>query len=92
MRGLQIWAVDDGEKIFREDVDNPLQTGEGNSVWDGKGVRLWAGRNEVAAFQLIFRGARRWPRAWRSACPISSTATRGCAGATRCRGRTNTWG
>ncbi len=56
MRGLQVWAVDDGEKIFREDVDNPLQTGEGNTVWDGEGVRLWAARNEVVAFQLIFRG------------------------------------
>ncbi len=56
MRGLRVWAVDDGEKIFREDVDNPLQSGEGNSVWDGAAVRLWAARNEVAAFQLIFRG------------------------------------
>jgi len=48
-----VWAVEDGEKIFREDVGNPLKTGQGNSVWDGKQVRLFAARNEVVAFQVI---------------------------------------
>lgn len=49
-----IWAVDDGEKIFLDDVDNPLKSGGGdNSVWDGSTVSLFAARNEVVAFQLI---------------------------------------
>jgi hypothetical protein len=49
-----IWAVDDGEKIFRDDLDNPLEPGGGdNTVWDGFTVRLFAARNEIVAFQLI---------------------------------------
>jgi hypothetical protein len=37
-----IWAVDDGEKVFREDLDNPLKSGENNSVWDGEKITLFA--------------------------------------------------
>ena len=49
-----IWAVDDGEKIFRDNLTHPLEAGgAGNSVWDGTTVSLFAGRNEVVAFQLI---------------------------------------
>jgi len=49
-----IWAVDDGEKIFRDDLDNPLELGGGdNTVWDGSTVRLLAARNEIVAFHLI---------------------------------------
>ncbi len=49
----RIWAVDDGEKIFREDLDSPLRDGKGNSVWDGEKVKLFAARNEIVAFQLV---------------------------------------
>ncbi len=49
-----IWAVDDGEKIFQDDLSNPLKAGGGdNSVWDGSKVSLFAARNEIVAFQLI---------------------------------------
>ena len=48
-----VWAVDDGEKIFRENTDSPLKQGSGNSVWDGTRVTLFAAHNEVVAFQLI---------------------------------------
>jgi len=48
-----IWAVDDGEKVFRTNLESPLKSGEGNSVWDGEKVRLFAARNEIVAFQLI---------------------------------------
>ncbi len=53
--GLQaIWAVDDGEKVFQDDLDHPLKSGgAGNTVWDGTKVRLFAARNEIVAFQLI---------------------------------------
>jgi hypothetical protein len=46
-----IWAVNDGEKIERDDLNNPNRTS--NSAWDGKTVKLFAARNEVVAFQLI---------------------------------------
>ena len=46
-----IWAVTDGEKIERDDVNSPLKSR--NAVWDGKRVRLFGARNEVIAFQLI---------------------------------------
>jgi hypothetical protein len=49
-----IWAVDDGEKVFQDDLAHPLKAGGGdNSVWDGTTVRLFAARNEIVAFQLI---------------------------------------
>ena len=46
-----VWAVDDGEKIFRDDIASPLKGG--NSVWDGSSVALFGARNEIVAFQLI---------------------------------------
>jgi PKD repeat protein len=50
--GLQsVWAVDDGEKIFRGDTNSPLESS--NSVWDGSDVSLFAAKNEIVAFQLI---------------------------------------
>jgi PKD repeat protein len=49
-----IWAVDDGEKVFQDDLSHPLKSGGGdNSVWDGSTVQLFAARNEIVAFQLI---------------------------------------
>jgi len=52
MSGINIWAVNDGEKIYKNDLKNPNRYG--SSAWDGKTVRLFAGRNETAAFQIIF--------------------------------------
>ena len=48
-----VWAVDDGEKILQDDLDSPLKSGPGNSVWDGSKVSLFTAANEVVAFQLI---------------------------------------
>ncbi len=48
-----VWAVDDGEKIYQDDIDNPLKNGDGNAVWDGTTVSLFSARNEIVAFQLI---------------------------------------
>ena len=47
----RIWAVNDGEKIERDDRTSPLrarQLGVGR-----KTIRLFAARNEIVAFQLI---------------------------------------
>jgi PKD repeat protein len=46
-----VWAVDDGEKILRDNLTSPLKTG--NSVWDGSSVSLSGACNEIVAFQLI---------------------------------------
>ncbi|WP_164821274.1 glycoside hydrolase domain-containing protein [Paenibacillus koleovorans] len=46
-----IWAVNDGEAVKRDDLNNPNKTG--NSAWDGSKVKLFGGRNEVLAFQII---------------------------------------
>ncbi len=46
-----VWAVNDGERIRKDDLNNPNK--ESNSAWDGKKVKLFGGRNEIIAFQLI---------------------------------------
>jgi PKD repeat protein len=48
-----VWAVDDGEKIFRDNITSPLKNG--NSVWNGSSVSLFGSRNEIVAFQLILQ-------------------------------------
>lgn len=47
----RIWAVNDGEKVERDASDHPAATQ--NTAWDGRVVRLFGGRNEVVAFQVI---------------------------------------
>jgi hypothetical protein len=46
-----VWAVNDSEKINRDDLTN-LKKG-GNSAWDGTRIHLFGARNEVLAFQVI---------------------------------------
>ena len=46
-----VWAVSDGEKVERDDRAHPLKAK--NAVWDGRGLRLAAARNEIVAFQVI---------------------------------------
>ena len=46
-----MWAVHDGEKIDRDDLSSPFKAE--NHAWDGRRVRLFGGRNEILAFQLV---------------------------------------
>jgi hypothetical protein len=46
-----IWAVNDGEKVERDDRNHPSRAR--NSAWDGKVVRISGARNEIVAFQVI---------------------------------------
>ncbi|HEX3250874.1 MAG TPA: glycoside hydrolase domain-containing protein [Pyrinomonadaceae bacterium] len=46
-----VWAVNDGEKIARDDLNNPNKST--NSVWDGHKIKIFGARNEIIAFQLI---------------------------------------
>ncbi|HLN54592.1 MAG TPA: glycoside hydrolase domain-containing protein [Bacteroidales bacterium] len=51
----RIWVVDDGEKIRKDDVTNPLASDPQNLIWDGETISLFGGRNEFVAFQLIIQ-------------------------------------
>jgi hypothetical protein len=46
-----IWAVNDGEKVERDDLNNLNK--QSNSAWDGNKIKIFGGRNEILAFQLI---------------------------------------
>jgi len=52
-----IWAVNDGEKVERDDLNNPNK--RGNSAWDGQKVKIFGARNEIIAFQLIVEADQR---------------------------------
>lgn len=49
----RVWAIDDSEKIKKDDICNPLANDQNNTVWNNKSVILFGGRNEIVAFQLI---------------------------------------
>lgn len=46
-----IWAVNSGEKVRRDDLDN-VNKGS-NSAWDGTKIKIFGARNEMVAFQVI---------------------------------------
>lgn len=48
---MKIWAVNDGEKIYKTDLNNPNK--EKNSIWNGHKISLVSGMNETIAFQVI---------------------------------------
>jgi len=54
----RVWAVDDGEKVKRGDLQHPLANSPENVVWDGERIRIFGARNEVVAFQLILQAGR----------------------------------
>jgi hypothetical protein len=47
----KVWALGDGEKVFRDDKNHPDKNG--NFIWDGKIISLKGLYNEVLAFQVI---------------------------------------
>jgi hypothetical protein len=49
----RVWALDDGEKIKKEDITNPLATDKNNGVWKNKSINIFGAGNEVVAFQLM---------------------------------------
>ena len=51
----RIWALDDGEKIKYEDIDNQLASDPNNAVWKDSTINIFGGRNEIVAFQLIIQ-------------------------------------
>jgi Glycoside hydrolase 123, catalytic domain len=63
----RIWAVNDGEKVERDDRTSPLAAG--NSAWDGTRVRLFGARNEIVAFQVVVEADGRGIAALRASLP-----------------------
>jgi hypothetical protein len=51
----RIWAIDDGEKIKQDDINNPLAGDENNAEWKDKKIHIFGGKNEIVAFQLIIQ-------------------------------------
>jgi hypothetical protein len=51
----RVWAIDDGEKIKQEDINNPLASDPNNAVWKNNTVNIFGARNEIVAFQLIIQ-------------------------------------
>jgi hypothetical protein len=54
----RVWAVDDGEKIKREDINNPLASDINNVVWKDSTINIFGARNEIVAFQLIIQSEK----------------------------------
>ncbi len=46
-----VWAVHDGEKVERDDLAHPARNG--NTAWRDGTVRIFGGRNEIVAFQVV---------------------------------------
>ncbi len=49
----RVWAVDDGEKVKRDDLSHWASNSADNPVWNGSQIRLLGARNEIVAFQVI---------------------------------------
>jgi hypothetical protein len=52
----RVWAVNDGEKVERDDLNNPNR--RGNSAWDGRTIKIFGARNEIIAFQVVVEAGR----------------------------------
>jgi len=50
-----LWAIDDGEKIRKDDITNPLSADLENAVWKNNSINLFGAKNEIIAFQLIIQ-------------------------------------
>ncbi len=49
-----VWAIDDGEKIKRDETASPLASGAGNPIWTpGQPIRIFSTKNESVAFQIV---------------------------------------
>jgi hypothetical protein len=51
----RVWAIDDSEKIKRDDINNPLASDSNNAVWKNSAINLFGAKNEIIAFQLIIQ-------------------------------------
>jgi hypothetical protein len=54
----RVWAVDDGEKIKLDDINNSLASDINNSVWKESAINIFGAKNEIVAFQLIIQAEK----------------------------------
>ncbi len=54
---VAVWAVNDGEKVERQDLAHPAK--RRNSAWDGAKARMFGGRNEVLALQVVVEAGQK---------------------------------
>ncbi len=54
----RVWALDDGEKIRKDDIDNPLASDVNNEVWKDHKINIFGGRNEIISFQLMLQAEK----------------------------------
>lgn len=47
----RVWAIHDGEKVERDDLEHPARAA--NAAWRDGVVRIFGGRNEIVAFQVV---------------------------------------
>ncbi|HEY3119058.1 MAG TPA: hypothetical protein VGL15_00425, partial [Vicinamibacteria bacterium] len=52
----RVWAVNDGEKVERDDLTSVLAAS--NSAWDGRRIHVFGAGNEIVAFQVIVEADR----------------------------------
>jgi hypothetical protein len=52
-----VWAVDETEKIRRDDLNHPLRTDPANAVWTNGRIHIEGAANEVLGFQVILEAA-----------------------------------
>jgi hypothetical protein len=75
----QVWANDGGDKVTRDELRATADSGAVcNSVWDGTGISLFGGRNEVVGFNLVLEA----PTSAATSVDVSLTSLLGRAGAT----------
>ena len=55
----RVWAIDDGEKIRKDDIGHPLASDPNNVVWADDRINLFGGRNELIAFQIIIQAGKK---------------------------------
>jgi hypothetical protein len=74
----QVWANEGGDKVTRDELRATSDPNAVcNSVWDGAGISLFGGRNEVVAFNLVLEA----PTSTATNVAVSLTALVGPAGA-----------
>ena len=54
----RVWAVDESEKIKKEDITNPLATDQANAVWANNSINIFGAKNEITGFQIIIEAGK----------------------------------
>ena len=57
-RGITaVWAIDESEKVRRDELDHWGKSDPRNGVWKGSAIKIFGARNEIVGFQVILEAA-----------------------------------